>query len=87
MKQAQNKPRYIQVDRQQCVLRPVDVEALIAEDHVVRTLWRFLGTLDQLGYSGPLTIEREIPQDPARQKEEIGRAVELLSGLKAKLTR
>ena len=46
MKQAQNKPRYIQVDRQQCVLRPVDVEALIAEDHVVRTLWRFLGTLD-----------------------------------------
>jgi transposase len=38
--------RFINVDRQQCVLRPIDVEALIGEDHVVRTLWKFLGTLD-----------------------------------------
>jgi sugar phosphate isomerase/epimerase len=46
---------------------------------------RFLRTLDSLGYTGPLTIEREIPQEPARQKAEIGRAVELLNGLKRKL--
>ena len=38
--------RFIAVDRQQCVLRPLDVEAMIADDHVARTLWRFLGTLD-----------------------------------------
>jgi transposase len=38
--------RFIPVDRQQCVLRPLDVEAMIADDHVARTLWRFLGTLD-----------------------------------------
>ena len=44
----------------------------------------YLRTLDRLGYSGPLTIEREIPQEPARQKAEIGRAVTLLSDLRAK---
>ena len=47
---------------------------------------RFLCTLDRFGYAGPLTIEREIPQDPERQKEEIGRGIRLLEGLKQKLT-
>ena len=46
---------------------------------------KFLATLLELGYDGPLTIEREIPEDPARQKEEIGRAVNLLNELKAEL--
>jgi sugar phosphate isomerase/epimerase len=45
----------------------------------------FLCTLNELGYCGPLTIEREIPQDPTRQKEEIGRGMRLLNTLKAKL--
>ncbi len=43
----------------------------------------FLDTLDRIGYRGPLTIEREIPQEPARQKAEIRRAIELLERLKA----
>ena len=43
---------------------------------------RFLDTLDKIGYTGPLTIEREIPQEPARQKEEIGGALSLLRRLK-----
>ena len=42
-------------------------------------------TLDEIGYQGPLTIEREIPQEPDRQKQEISRAVGLLTELKAKL--
>ncbi len=46
---------------------------------------RYLRTLDKLGYHGPLTIEREIPQDPQRQKVEIGRALTLLRELKAKI--
>lgn len=46
---------------------------------------RFLGTLKDLGYDGPLTIEREIPQEPARQKEEIGRGMRLLNEIKTKL--
>ncbi len=45
----------------------------------------FLRTLDELGYDGPLTIEREIEQDPARQKEEIGGGIALLNELKAKI--
>jgi sugar phosphate isomerase/epimerase len=46
---------------------------------------RFLRTLDKLGYHGPLTIEREIPQDPQRQKVEVGGALSLLRELKAKI--
>ena len=42
----------------------------------------FLTTLNRIGYRGPLTIEREIPQEPERQKAEIGRAVALLYRLK-----
>jgi sugar phosphate isomerase/epimerase len=45
----------------------------------------FLRTLNDLGYTGPLTIEREIPQEPSRQKEEIGRGLRLLGELKAKI--
>ncbi|HEX3726282.1 MAG TPA: sugar phosphate isomerase/epimerase family protein [Pirellulales bacterium] len=46
---------------------------------------RYLRTLAQIGYDGPLTIEREIPQDPARQKAEIGQALDLLRSLKQKI--
>ena len=45
----------------------------------------YLRTLDEIGYTGPLTIEREIPQEADRQKREIGQAVELLQRLKEKL--
>ncbi len=41
----------------------------------------FVKTLKEVGYKGPLTIEREIPEDPARQKEEIGQALKLIEGL------
>jgi sugar phosphate isomerase/epimerase len=44
---------------------------------------RYLETLEEIGYDGPLTIEREIPQDPERQFKEIGGAVELLRSLMA----
>ncbi|HWA99831.1 MAG TPA: sugar phosphate isomerase/epimerase family protein [Pirellulales bacterium] len=43
----------------------------------------YLRTLKEIGYAGPLTIEREIPQEPARQKAEIGHAVRLLNRLKS----
>jgi sugar phosphate isomerase/epimerase len=42
----------------------------------------FVGTLKKIGYTGPLTIEREIPQEPERQKAEIGGAIALLERLK-----
>jgi sugar phosphate isomerase/epimerase len=46
---------------------------------------RYLRTLDKIGYYGPLTIEREIPQEPERQKAEIGKALALLTELKKKI--
>jgi sugar phosphate isomerase/epimerase len=45
----------------------------------------YLRTLKEIGYDGPLTIEREIPQDPARQKAEIGHAIKLLTQLRKKV--
>ena len=45
----------------------------------------YLRTLAEVGYTGPLTIEREISQEPQRQKAEIGAAIRLLNQLKAKL--
>ena len=40
-------------------------------------------TLNDLGYDGPLTIEREIPEDPVQQKADIGKAVNLLKEVRA----
>lgn len=45
----------------------------------------YLRALNEIGYAGPLTIEREIPQEPARQKAEIASAIETLESLKREL--
>lgn len=45
----------------------------------------YLRTLQELGYDGPLTIEREIAHDRERQKADIGEAVRLLEKLRAKI--
>jgi sugar phosphate isomerase/epimerase len=45
----------------------------------------YLRTLQDIGYGGPLTIEREIAHDRERQKADIGHAVRLLTELKQKL--
>jgi sugar phosphate isomerase/epimerase len=45
----------------------------------------YLRTLREIGFSGPLTIEREIAHDPARQKTDIGAAVKLLENLRSKI--
>ncbi|MBQ2556477.1 MAG: sugar phosphate isomerase/epimerase [Thermoguttaceae bacterium] len=45
----------------------------------------FLQTLKEIGYTGPLTIEREIPEEPERQKAEIGQALALIESIKATL--
>lgn len=39
---------------------------------------KYMDTLKEIGYQGPLTIEREIPEQPERQKQEIGQAVRLI---------
>ncbi|MGQ9505455.1 MAG: sugar phosphate isomerase/epimerase family protein [Thermogutta sp.] len=45
----------------------------------------FLRTLAELGYDGALTIEREIPQEPKRQKAEIGHAIRVIEEIKRKI--
>ncbi|MEC8554825.1 MAG: sugar phosphate isomerase/epimerase family protein [Planctomycetota bacterium] len=45
----------------------------------------YLSTLKEIGYSGPLTIEREIPEEPERQKAEISHASGLLVQLRSEL--
>jgi sugar phosphate isomerase/epimerase len=45
----------------------------------------YLRTLQDIGYTGPLTIEREIAHDRERQKADIGQAVRLLEELRAKI--
>ncbi|HWL10612.1 MAG TPA: sugar phosphate isomerase/epimerase family protein [Planctomicrobium sp.] len=45
----------------------------------------YLRTLQSIGYDGPLTIEREIPQDRERQKADVGQAVQLLEGLRSQI--
>ncbi len=42
---------------------------------------KFLQALWETGYRGPLTIEREIPQEPDRQKTEIAGAVAVIDSL------
>ncbi|MCG8450530.1 MAG: sugar phosphate isomerase/epimerase [Pirellulales bacterium] len=42
---------------------------------------QFLRVLDELNYTGPLTIEREIPQEPERQIAEIDKATRRLREL------
>ncbi len=45
----------------------------------------YLRTLQEVGYDGPLTIEREIAHDRERQKADIGDAVRLLEKLRTKI--
>jgi sugar phosphate isomerase/epimerase len=45
----------------------------------------YLRTLKEIGYDGSLTIEREIPQEPERQRAEIGKAIKLLAELRQKV--
>ena len=45
----------------------------------------YLRTLKEIGYEGPLTIEREIPENREQQKADIGHAATLLTTLSEKI--
>ncbi|WP_437187707.1 sugar phosphate isomerase/epimerase family protein [Planctomicrobium sp. SH668] len=45
----------------------------------------YLLTLKEIGYTGPLTIEREIPEEREQQKADVGSAVRLLEELRGKI--
>ena len=43
-------PRLKPINRNQLLLRPVDMERLVSEDHEVRAIWEFTGHLDLVTY-------------------------------------
>ena len=48
--EAQKVPRLRPINRNQMILHPVDVERLVPEDHEVRAVWEFVGSLDLSPY-------------------------------------
>src|SRR5438445_5233543 len=46
MSDATAVPRLVAIDRRQMVLRTVDVEKLVDDDHCVRSIWQLVGRLD-----------------------------------------
>ena len=44
------RPRLKRINREQLVMRPMDVEQLVSEDHEVRAIWEFVGRLDLSQY-------------------------------------
>lgn len=42
------------VERNQMMMRPVDVEGLVEEDHPARAIWEFVGQLDLSAYEKPI---------------------------------
>jgi len=47
---AVTRPRLVAVNRRQWVMRSVDVEMLIEEDHPARAIWELVGRLDLSRY-------------------------------------
>jgi len=50
MSDATAVPRLVAIDRRQMVLRTVDVEKLVDDDHSVRSIWELVGRLDLRPY-------------------------------------
>ena len=46
--------RFQPINRQQMVLRAVDVEQLVEPDHVVRAIWEITGRLNLRSYTDPV---------------------------------
>ena len=49
-KEKTRRVRLKAINREQMVLRPMDVERLVPEDHEVRAVWEFVGRMDLSGY-------------------------------------
>jgi len=66
--EGKGKPRLKPINRQQLVMRPMDVEQLVPEDHEVRAIWEFVGRLNLSRYYEEIeAVEGEAgrpPHDP-----------------------
>jgi transposase len=59
------KPRLKAINREQMVLRPTDVERLVAEDHEVRAVWEFVGRFDLSQYYEDIEVKEGEAGRPA----------------------
>ncbi len=50
------KPRFEFINREQMVLRSINVEQLVDDDHSVRAIWEFVGLLDLSGFCGGIRV-------------------------------
>src|SRR5208282_5347579 len=58
------RPRLVSVDRRQMVMRAIEVERLIAEDHPARSIWELVGRLDlSRYYAGIAAVEGRAGRD------------------------
>ena len=64
----QGRPRFEAINRQQRVLRTVDVEQLLEPDHVARAIWEMSGRLDLTPYTDEVRAVEGVagrpPKDP-----------------------
>jgi transposase len=60
-----SKPRLKAINRQQLVMRPIDVEQLVPEDHEVRAVWEFIGRLDLSQYDEGIEVREGEAGRPA----------------------
>src|SRR6516165_5994669 len=58
------KPRLRTVDRDQFVLRAMDIEQFIPDDHPARALWEFVDRLDLSGFYAPIKSVEGRPGKP-----------------------
>ena len=58
---ASGAPRLACANRSQLLLRPVDLDALIAADHVARGMWRFVERLDLSAFYSPIKAREGEP--------------------------
>lgn len=59
------KPRLKAINRRQLVMRPMDIEQLVAEDHEVRAIWEFVGCLDLSRYYEDIEVREGEAGRPA----------------------
>ncbi len=55
-KEKTRRVRLKPINREQMVLRPMDVERLVSEDHEVRAIWDFVGRLDLSRYDEEIEV-------------------------------
>lgn len=57
---AVGRPRLVTVNRQQMVMRTIDVERLIDADHPARSIWELVGRLDLGRYYAEIAAVEDV---------------------------